>query len=331
MAKARIESELDISNACFQPFRAYHFFHEQLNVYVKVSFAAAVLLVRETAREDRPKELGALIRLAHPSWKNPSVTSMSLHAQREFETSISSFALVSAFSAFDDFLAGTEADIAALRAWNPRFRSTKHIDRNGAGENEERFVRFFLGQNWKLHSIEHLLPLVRYFRLARNCIAHRSGKASAALASSSEELRSYTGRKIDPLPVFDHEDQIRLPVKDVILCSHILRELAQGTNKLMLSDFGLDGLLYLAAKSTFIDEPAVLAGAHKTPERAINSVLLDRYGVIVLNRNATIRELKRIDLWADCRDRFKKYHDNPTDSFELPGASRASRGTLLDH
>lgn len=116
---------IDISNAQLDPYRGFHNFHEEVNIYVKVSLSAALLLVRHSAEPSDSDKLNDLIKLAHPSWNTPPVRDMSIDIQRRIYASVSAFSLVTIFSAFDDFLIGTKAELHRFHSYGSKATSSQ--------------------------------------------------------------------------------------------------------------------------------------------------------------------------------------------------------------
>lgn len=322
---------IDISNAQLDPYRGFHYFHEQLNIYVKVSLSAALLLVRHTADSSRPDELQDLIKLAHPSWNTPPVREMSLALQREIYTSTSSFALVTIFSAFDDFLIGTKSELhrfysgpeSAGRSATPPSAAVKPSKPSQSPEvddddddSEERLRGFYTTYNWNPAVIEPMLKVIRYFRLCRNCIAHRNGRASRALAkhSSDESLNTQVAgmldRASDGLRTYSTNEPVHIEPTQAILCSHLLRKIASDANINLLRTLGVDGFLRSVAHHTMFGDQIIRSAAYRTPEAVLNFALTDRYRAKMSDREECIQQMKTLGLWKKYIDVFEqKYGD----------------------
>lgn len=316
---------IDISSAQLEPFCGFHRFHEEVNVYLKVTLSAALLLVRYASAED---EIADLIKLTHPSWNNPPVRSMSIALQRGTHDWISSFALVAVFSAFDDFLTGTEAE---LHRFQNRVGSLGHGDdqrpEGDAGDGgansddadakaEHRLLGLYLRTGWATHSIQPYLKAVRYFRICRNCIAHRNGRASQALVDLGKDDDLHAGlsllhdRASTGLRSYELNDRIHVEPTQAILCSHLLREIAVDANRRLISMLGLDGFLRSVAHHTMFGDAIVRTPAHRAPEAVLNYALTDRYRARVDDRLDSIQEMKRIGLWKEYIATFDRKYAN---------------------
>jgi hypothetical protein len=312
---------IDISNAQLDPYRGFHYFHEDVNIYLKVSFSAVLLLVRHSADPFGADELQELIKLTHPSWKTPPVRDMSIDIQRRTHASISAFSLVTIFSAFDDFLIGTNAELHRFYSSElppavdtPILFTVKDDDDDDA---EEHLRNFYAKNGWNSSYIEPHLKFVRYFRLCRNCIAHRNSRASPALAkySSDEALHKEVSGLLDKtsggLRKYTVNEDVFIDPTHAILCSHFLRKIALDANNHLINTLGLDGFLRSVAHHTMFSEKIIRSDAYKSPEAVLNFALTDRYRATMTNREEAIQEMKRLKLWKEYVRTFeKKYADD---------------------
>jgi hypothetical protein len=324
---------IDISNAQLDPYRGFHYFHEDLNIYLKVSLSSALLLVRHSAEPQDHDKLHDLIKLAHPSWNTPPVRNMSLAIQRKSYASISAYALVTVFSAFDDFLIGTKAELHRFQS-TPKSTSSHDAnestpfsaaradavareDDDDEDDSEERLRAFYSKNTWDSTSINIFLKVVRYFRLCRNCIAHRNGRASRALVkhSSDAELHGLVSSLLDKasngLKKYLINEEIFIEPTQAILCSHLLRKIALDANVQLLRTLGFDGFLRSVAHHTMFGDSIVRSEAYKTPEAVLNFALTDRYRATMSNREECVQEMKRLGLWKKYIIEFEKKYGTP--------------------
>lgn len=296
---------IDISEARLQPFKAFHSFHERINVHIKVASAAALLLVRYAAEPSLKDQLADLITASHPSWNAPPLRDVSIDVQRSQESAISAFALLATFSAFDDFLVGTEAEVSR-GGRTDNLQAVSFEDADGIEDEEEkvdRVFRLYATQNWSTSGIAKLKPILRYFRLCRNCIAHRSSRASKALAdqSTAPELKSALA-KLQAYPdrglkSFNVNEDIYIPPTLAIMCSHVLRLIALDANGKLVNTLGLDGILRSAAHHA-VRLNSELGGKPRNRPEAIMNAFLTKSRIRLEFRDDSIKEMKRIGIWA---------------------------------
>ncbi|MGH8819187.1 MAG: hypothetical protein ACREX5_21505 [Achromobacter pestifer] len=300
---------IDFSNARLQPFQAFHAFHERINVHIKVANAAALLLVRHAGDPTLRDQLADLIVSSHPSWNAPPVRDLTVDVQRAQDSAISAFALMAVFSAFDDFLIGTEAEISrGLGAGNSKrveiddSQSTED-DAEAEEEKVDRVFRLYEAMSWTTVRIEMLQPLLRYFRLCRNCIAHRNARASKALAEQStdpEILVSLGTLQEGPersLMTFIVNEDIHIPPTLAIMSSHVLRLIAIDVNDKLVSTLGLDGILRSVAHHSVRLNDELGGKARKRPEAIVNA-FLTKSRIRLGSRHESIAEMKRVGIWT---------------------------------
>lgn len=305
---------IDISEAQLDPFRAFHYFHEEINIHIKVTLSAALVLVRETGAPSDTDGLAELIKQAHPAWNTPPIRGLSIPTQRELHRAVASFALVSIFSAFDDFLSGTEAELSRFSSRSAvvverpaETASTEQEQDESAADDDsaEKLINFYRRYGWRTVAIDGLLPLLRYFRLCRNCIAHRSSRASRALSEQSEDegvqnaAKPRLDRNSKELPRFGVNSEVFLAPTHAILCSHILRTIAEDCNKKLIETLGLDGFVRAVAHHTMFGDRIVRSEAYRTPEAVFNFAATDRYRARLGSRGDSVAEMKRLGIWKD--------------------------------
>lgn len=312
---------IDISDAQLDPFRAFHYFHEAINIHIKVSLPAALVLVRETGEPSDSDGLATLIKHAHPAWNSPPIRGLTLSAQRELHKAVASFALVAVFSAFDDLLSGTEAELsrfaartgkAESKAGEVERSSTKKEDSEDDDDATEKLLNFYRRYGWITKPIDSLFPLLRYFRLTRNCIAHRSSRASRALSEHSkaeslqEAAKPLLDRSSRTLPQFEVNGEVLLEPTHAILCSHLLRTIAEDCNRNLVGTLGVDGFVRAVAHHTMFGDRIVRSEAYRTPEAVFNFAATDRYRARVGSREDSIAEMKRLGIWKEYLSTFER-------------------------
>jgi len=168
-------------------------------------------------------------------------------------------------------------------------------------EDVDRVFRLYSNNDWDTRKISGLAPLLRYFRLCRDCIAHRSSRASRALAELSVDdglVNSLATMQENPhrgLQKFEANCEIRIAPTLAIMCSHVLRLIALDANEKLVETLGLSGILRVIANQA-IRRNDELGGSPLRPEAIINE-LLTHARVRVGDRGASVREMKRLGIW----------------------------------
>jgi hypothetical protein len=307
---ASARAVLDTSRARLPPFDGFHQFHERINVHIKVASCSSLLLVQHAGDPAISGKLGALISGSHPSWNAPPVRDLTLALQKEQEGAISSFAVLAAFSAFDDFLIGTEAEMHRARGADLK-RSTSKSKQEDDEESADRAFRTYEQFRWPTEKIAAITTVLKYFRLCRNCLAHRSGKASKLLwevSTSSElnaELKLLQPKVRRGLPAFPPGEIIHLSSTLAIMCSHVLRLIAEDANGRLIQTLGSDGVLKLMT-AYCIRRIGEGGSVRDKREEAYLGRILTKARIKFGNGQDLIRELKRIGVWNEYFDALSR-------------------------
>jgi hypothetical protein len=303
--KSLSKAVLDVSAARLPPFSAFSALHEYVNEYVKVASASIGLLVRNVGDPTGKDLLADLIKTSHPSWKYPPVRDLTLEVQRTLEESISSFAVLSAFSAFDDYLVGIEAEMSRVNEKKmARLRRMLSATDELEDQGFDRIMRLYGKAGWKIEKIQELSEVVRYFRLCRNCIAHRASRASRSLAEHSRSPALREGflrlqKGVDRgIKEFEVDERVHLPHTFAITCSYVLWVAALDINQKVVGTFGVDGILKSATYHACRQQNGYVPRRRQNVVKVINRVL-NAYRVKGVGRDNVIPEMKRIGIWDD--------------------------------
>jgi hypothetical protein len=347
---------VNIEDVQLEPLQGYHHFHEELNVTVKLMTVAGIALVQQISAAPSQTALGELIKAADPSWGYPPVWNLEEDHRINLLAAVSDLGIVSAFSAFDDFLASTEGEWqrwhafqsrgsskdATLRVRSNSTKCPEPIDTQASIEEKrpEPLVTMYGRLDWVTDGIANLLPIISYFRLCRNCIAHRGGRASLALESHSackefrDALAAYdrqrrerdrqrtkkrqstaAGMKVQEsgsssserdLPQFSLDGTVMVTPKQVIFCSHVLRLAGLDANRRLANELGADGVLFSATHHAILSERPLKSAAYKLPEKVIRPVLLNRFKAKLESEHEVVVGLKRLGIWEITQKKFQQ-------------------------
>lgn len=298
---------MDLSRAQLDAFRGLHYFHENLNIHIKSSTAGIILLADAAGTNIDPRHMGELIRRSHPAWNSPPVHQLDLDIYKRIYCSVGAYAIVAIFSALDDFLTGLEADISRFEAkGNPVARQPKVADNDQVEPIESLYNRY----SWPTTGITSVLSALRYFRLIRNCLAHRSSRASLALSDHSKdqafqaEMKGLLERTTPSAPTYERNEEIFVDPTLAIGCSDVIRTIAADCNRKCLKLLGIDGFLLLVCQNLGNPQKCSTA-AYKSPEAVLNLALIERYRVGVADRYEAPKEVQRLGLWKDFYKSFQ--------------------------
>jgi len=233
---------------------------------------------------------------------------MDLLINKQLYGAVGVFAIVSLFSALDDFIDGVEADISRHTSYG---NTVTTYDASKVPDEEDKVHKLYVRYGWSTKAIARLLPALKYFRHIRNCIAHRSSRCSKALAelSVSDEvtkaMKPLLDRTTKSHPTFSYEDEILVEPTLAIACSDVLRKICGDCNRQYISTIGHDSFLRIVMHNLLFKDKIVRTAAGKTPEAVLNFALSDRYRVPVTDRLEPAGELKRIGVWKEFFRQFK--------------------------
>lgn len=298
---------MDLSRAQLDAFRGLHYFHENLSIHIKSSTAGIILLADAAGTNIDPRHMGELIRRSHPAWNSPPVHQLDLDIYKRIYCSVGTYAIVAIFSALDDFLTGLEADISRFEAeGNPVARQPKVADNDQAEPIETLYNRY----SWPTTGITSVLPALKYFRLIRNCLAHRSSRASLALSDHSKDhafqagMKGLLERSTHSAPTYERNEEIFVDPTLAICCSDVIRTIAADCNQKCLKLLGRDGFLLLVCQNLDNRQKCSTA-AYKSPEAVLNLALIERYRVGVADKYEAPKEVQRLGLWKDFYKSFQ--------------------------
>lgn len=317
-----------------EPFFRFHLFNEEFNRNLKVT-VGSLEFVKKASKKKKigAKSLTVLPTGGEPwgkrtTWRETSVSTVVEEAKRF----LSQMGIVRVISAFEDFLITIEAEydrFATVVAKQPRNGKEKSVDADSAPRLEA--VAELLDID--LEDEFPLLPILNFFQIARNCIVHRSGRASEALSEEVEsdafrkitkQWRSDRKKRLPKFPTIDIGNSIPFHPRHAILASEVYYRVAKILNAALSEILGEDGFIYMAAYHTLLADRPILVDARRSPEALVNYALFNRYLVKEYNPDQTPAKLKHIGKWDECRKFFEKhFRAGAKRSDPLPRAPKA--------
>jgi hypothetical protein len=292
-------------------------FNRRFNRQFKVSVAAIMHVSRIVGGTGGTRIMQGLVADTGEPWPtdfNWATPSVDLAAALR-DTSL--LGLVQIHSAIDDMLTGLQAD---LDRWRDLTSADTPQMVRGDDLTEPLESFYILVLEGSAADFDRFRPVLRYFRLARNCIAHRSGTASPAFADASRDpniatsLAAWPKRKnvgLPPLPSFDANQPIDLMPRHAIFALQAAYESATILNRQAIRLLRLEGLAYLTARyALFGDAPLEGLTAYRSPQAVISDALSNRYRRTT-DGEAVIRALKPLGVWKDCINAFGRVFGNP--------------------
>lgn len=309
---------MDFMAANTEAILRFHRFHERLNRSIKVQAIGLGLLADEIEAGTDPDAIKNRLYArpgwlwgGMPDWADPRADVDA--ALRE----IGQGGVLRAFSAFDLFLDELQAE---LTSWQDFNGSTSietlesGVAQDGDGE-ADKVERFYQRLGAPRTNISDVWAVYRYFRRARNCIAHREGISSRTLVASYQEpdlaptLERWvtrTGEMTAPalIPVTEGE-QIEFTHRQAIAASSTLRLIALDLGRLAISKLGPEGFIYLVTRRAFFDDPPIPETQQMASMvKAFNAAMSTRYRVRDYDQVEGLRILKALGLTKLCSARF---------------------------
>lgn len=313
---------MDISQAVTEPFAQFMDFHDAFNHQFKAGVSAIRFISDEAAS---PKGLAvqtAFLSRMEKNWRDRhNWSSASAVLDRAAEDACR-LAIVQIHSALDDFSTALRAEHARWCA-AASITTSPYLAIKGTNEEDEPLWKLCQDLGLQSASIVGWRPLLGFFRVMRNCIAHSSGKASGHLASLATSpalakvLNSWPRRpasKSPPVPTAVESQQIRVPPKTVILCLDAAHRACEYINEQFRVFLGVKGMCYGAAYFCLLNpELQVLSTSYRKANRAICHTLSTRYKVIGPGPTL-VQQLQALNVWNKCVRRHARLYRNSVDA-----------------
>jgi hypothetical protein len=302
---------MDTREASTEPFCRFHFFHEQFNRSTKVAFGAlealkqgdAPLTVLTTGDEPWGE---------HTKWRDPA------REARDGIKFLSAMGIVRVMSAFEDFLITVEAEHSRTAFLRPAVAPPS--DGADTEEAESLLTKVTRRLGWSTEPVVFATPLYDYFTVARNCIVHRSNRASPALIdlAESEVLGAShaawprrEGTRLPKLPTINLGRDIPFQPRHAILASSVCYAIAKYLNRQLVDAIGESGLIYMAAHYSLLSDERVELKAKKSAEVVVRHMVVDRYRMKDVSVSDAVNALKQMDKWKACRLAYQRHYPDP--------------------
>lgn len=304
---------MKITEANTEPFYQFHRFNEELNRTMRIT-VAGLAIVNQMATQNRiaegPIELpsdgepwGKIV------WNNPA--RMVMPAKRF----VSQMGVVRVITALEDFCVGVKAEYdryTQIQSAPAESDHSSEIDDEGISP-----TKLYAELAWNKGILDTLSPLYEYFSKVRNCIVHRSGRASKELnkyAGSSrlaQCVNAWHGprkKKLPPLPTIAIGNDLPLLPRHAILASEICRRIAVDANEKLLNYLGAEGVAYMAAHHSLLSDHPMPTSARHSAQGILNAILTNRYRVKIEYREEAVQALGRLGKWKTYLRRFERLH-----------------------
>lgn len=300
---------MDLSNAESEPYVRFRRLRAEFDRNIRVAYGGL-----QELRTASLAEGGGFQSVPVPSgeepwgktrnWKNvPDLTARSARF-------LAQMGLVHVMSAFEEFLGDikTEHDRFAIASGNlPEQPDDEDAD-------EQTINRLCGSLGWSPRPIAPIAPLFEYFTIARNCIVHRSGRASRALVRISgdalflEAAANWTGESGRPLPAFPQIElnrEITFLPRHAVLASIVCNRLAHHFDRRLVDYLGEIGAIYMAAFHALLSDDRPQYFKARSADIVVRRALCERYRVKGVHLPEVIAALKGLDKWRSCYRRHQ--------------------------
>lgn len=276
---------VDFSKARSAHQTAYLLRHAELNSHVKVTTAALDFL--SSFSDDAAilgEKMSELIVDAGERWTR--TTFVDPHAElNTVRRQISEMAIVRAYSSFNVFTDEIESSYNDLKG-GPEYPRGSLVERI--------YSRF----NWSVEDIAYLLPVLKFYEVARHCIAHQMGvpnKQVSDLLSDSEFLSAIKewptvieGRKLSPPPVISN-GRILLSPHHPITYSDVCLRVVRDIDRKLFETLGLGYFSRRVGDRDILRQPPSFYPKQRDAYTYIKYILDAEYGISKL----TVSEIRQ--------------------------------------
>jgi len=298
---------MNIDAAISEPLVRLIAFHNAFNRNIKVSFGA-LEVISEHASAKGNGEAFALPTGGEPwgretRWRNLETP------LKDAACFLAEIGIARASAAFEDYLTGAKGEFDRAHLTAARQKS----------EGAPAMAGFDAILGVDPESIADLVRMATFFTAARNCIVHRSNRASEQLATLRNdpllnETLSRWPRRVSKwaisLPVIEKGQVVDWRPRHAIMASDVHYRCASMFDRRLVTEMKDAGLANMAVHWCFFADPAAPCPAKHDGGIMIGSQLRDRYKVRDVSQAATIALLRSIGRWDEVRAEFNKHYPN---------------------
>ncbi|MEQ8310434.1 MAG: hypothetical protein RIA72_07030 [Sphingopyxis sp.] len=298
---------MDFDRAISEPFARLLTFHNSFNRSIKVSFGAMSLLSDQRVSGDNSQAFA--LPTGNEPWGKATHWRDLDGPVKDAAIFLAELGIARAAAAFEDYADGAKGEF-----------DRAGLTQVGAKKDGVSALHGFdavVGLDTK--DLTDLLRLAEFFDTARNCVVHRSNRASAYLASlrADPALEATLGRwpkrigkwSISLPPVIEGHIVEWRP-RHAILASDVFYRAAVQLDRVLVGKMGPAALTRMAAHWCFFADPPVPCRSKHNPDIMIRSQLIDRYKVRDLSVAETIALLRETDQWDAVRRAWTKRYPN---------------------
>lgn len=309
---------MDLSRSGTEALIELVHFHDEFNSNIKLTFGSLayvnannVLIASPQAGQALPLPNGG-----EPWGRNMRWNNMPASFQKA-ATFISELGIASANSSFQDFLIRLKADIDRNLGFQGIATASASVTIIADEEDDDRSKVEQILALCGAQIPSEITTMRSFFSIARNCIVHRSNKASARLEelSRSQEFRDAlatwpkrVGKWSVDVPIIQQGHKIEWLPRHAILASDVYYRCGVAIDRQVVELLGTGGMTRLAAFWCLLADQPVECGAKRDAETMVRNQLINRYRA----RNVDVRdmmiELRQFGFWERVRQAYLLMH-----------------------
>lgn len=307
---------MDLARTITEPFARLIGFHNAFNLNVKLTYGALAKLDGAAAAAG-PLTLpnGGEPWGNKVSWRDTSA------AVRDAAAFVSEMGVVRSASSFEDYVTGVTAELDragarnAARAPDRRETPPEGPVAEAAEDEVPRLHSLIRRLGLDEGTLAADLFLVEFFQVARNCVVHRSGRASPRLAEIArsnglaDALRTWPRRKgkwLLAIPGIEEGASIPWLPRHAIMASACHHRCAAAIDAVVVAALSVDGIVAMAAHWCLLADNPVPFTAKLDAQTVIRTQLVQRYLVRNADMADVVRSLRDIELWDRVRAAFER-------------------------
>lgn len=300
---------MNFDDAISEPLARLIDFHNGFNRSIKLSFGALSLL------PDRADDMSTGVPVSLPTgsepWGRETLWRDLEGPLKDAAIFLAELGIARAVAAFEDYYVSAKAefDRAALQEARPKKEGTRALH------------GFDATVGFEGPQLDAVICLAEFFDTARNCVVHRSNRASPdlakqraapELANALAVLPKRVGKWTVSLPPVTAGEVVEWRPRHAILASDIYYRAAVHLDRILVRRLKPVGMARMAAHWCFFADPLAPCHAKHSPERMIRAQLDRRYKVRELSEADAVMLLREADVWDDARAAWTKlYPDGP--------------------
>ena len=315
---------MDLDRAISEPFARLLAFHNSFNRSIKLTFGALSVLPEQRADSAGPGILA--LPTGNEPWGKATHWRNLDGVVKDAAIFLSELGIARAAAAFEDYADGAKSEFDRAGLTQVAAKKDGALALHG--------LDAILGLDTT--DLTDLLRLAEFFNAARNCVVHRSNRASAYLASlraapALEETLARWAKRIGrwsvSLPPVTEGHIVEWRPRHAILASDVYYRAAVQLDQVLVRKMGPVALARMAVHWCFFADPTAPCRSKHSPDVMIRSQLTDRYKVRDLTIVQTITVLREANQWEGVRAAWtKRFPDGPETA--LARNRRAKRASL---